>query len=126
MSKTLKVYIALLSIVLFLSVCGKLLIRCFWQEYDCNEYWIVPSFFAGFYFVAFASLFGKSVDARKFITGYLAFKGVKLLTVLFTMLVTAFLFRDEAEVLLVAFPVFYLLMMVPETMYVMYIKKQKV
>lgn len=123
MSKTLMMLSLFFLLLLILAAVGKMVLMGLFPLYDCSAYWFVPSFFVGFYTVTFAVLLGSSVKRRKFAEKYLAFKAVKLLITLAFMLVMLFVFRENAKVILLMFLAFYLLMMIPETLLVLYIKK---
>lgn len=126
MSKTLTIYIAFFALLLLFAVAGKILLMYLFPLHDCSAYWYIPSFFVGFYAVTFAVVLGSKSGLRKFAGKYLAFKAVKLLVTLVFMLLMIFLFREDAKVVLLSFLAFYLLMMIPETLVVLYIKKYSV
>ena len=60
---------------------------------------------------------------KAFLSRFSAYKTAKLLLSMAAMLLSAFVFRDDAKQLLIAFLVYYLLMMLPETLYAMYMRK---
>lgn len=84
---------------------------------------IIPLFFLVLYFVAFKFVLVPGIPMKVFLNRLSVYKTVKLLLSMAVMLLSAFLFRGDARQLLVAFLVYYLIMMLPETLYAMYMRK---
>ena len=66
----------------------------------------------------------KPVDAKQFVKQYMAFKTVKLMSLLTAMLAFGFLFREQAKGVLVNFLIYSLVMLVAENAFVIYNKKR--
>lgn len=92
-------------------------------QYCTASMCIIPLFFLVLYFVAFTFVLVPGIPMKAFLNRLSVYKTVKLLLSMAVMLLSAFVFRDDAKQLLVAFLVYYLLMMLPETLYAMYMRK---
>lgn len=116
------IYIMLLS----MAAAGKLLLIYLLPQYDYPLYWVVPGFFLLFYAVALSYVLKPSLPAKKFLEAFMLFKTIKLISSLAVMLLLAFFCREKAANLLVTFLIYYLIMMLPETLYGTYIRKRGV
>lgn len=123
-SDTLKPGLSLILFVLLFSVCWKLVVYGFVPEYDFAEYPVIPLFFAVFYILAFVSLFNKSLDSGNFVRRYLFFKIAKLFVLFAVMALWAFVLCGESVMPALVFLVFYVFMIIPETICFMYIKNR--
>ena len=92
-------------------------------QYCTASMCFIPLFFLVLYFVAFSFVLVRGIPMKAFLNRLSVYKTVKLLLSMAVMLLSAFLFRDDAKQLLVTFLVYYLLMMLPETLYAMYMRK---
>ena len=92
-------------------------------QYCTASMCIIPLFFLVVYSVAFTLVLVPGIPMKAFLSRFSAYKTAKLLLSMAVMLLSAFVFRDDAKQLLIAFLVYYLLMMLPETLYAMYMRK---
>lgn len=92
-------------------------------QYITPAMWIVPAYYVLLYFVAFTFVLVSDLSMRLLLQRLMVFKTVKLLVTMAAMLLSVYIFSDEAKSLLIAFLVYYLLMMIPETLYTIYMKK---
>ena len=92
-------------------------------QYCTASMCIIPLFFLVVYSVAFTLVLVPGIPMKAFLSRFSAYKTAKLLLSMAAMLLSAFVFRDDAKQLLIAFLVYYLLMMLPETLYAMYMRK---
>jgi hypothetical protein len=122
-----KMYISAIYIMLLsMATAGKLLLIYLLPQYDYPLYWVVPGFFLLFYAVALSYVLKPSLPAKKFLEAFMLFKTIKLISSLAVMLLLAFFCREQAANLLVTFLIYYLIMMLPETLYGTYIRKRGV
>ena len=122
-----KMYISAIYIMLLsMAAAGKLLLIYLLPQYDYPLYWVVPGFFLLFYAVALSYVLKPSLPAKKFLEAFMLFKTIKLRSSLAVMLLLAFFCREQAANLLVTFLIYYLIMMLPETLYGTYIRKRGV
>ena len=122
-----KMYISAIYIMLLsMAAAGKLLLIYLLPQYDYPLYWVVPGFFLLFYAVALSFVLKPSLPAKKFLEVFMLFKTIKLISSLAVMLLLAFFCREQAANLLVTFLIYYLIMMLPETLYGTYIRKRGV
>ena len=84
---------------------------------------IIPLFFLVLYSVAFIYILVPGIPAKVFLSRFSVYKTAKLLLSMAVMLMSAFIFRSDAKQLLIAFLAYYLLLMLPETFYAMYMRK---
>ena len=92
-------------------------------QYCTASMCVIPLFFLVVYSVAFTLVLVPGIPMKAFLSRFSAYKTAKLLLSMAVMLLSAFVFRDDAKQLLIAFLVYYLLMMLPETLYAMYMRK---
>lgn len=111
--------------LLVLIVAGALVLVHYlvFPQYVTPAMWIVPAYYVLLYFVAFTFVLVSDLSMRLLLQRLMVFKTVKLLVTMAAMLLSVYLFSDEAKSLLIAFLVYYLLMMIPETLYTIYMKK---
>ena len=86
-----------------------------------SVFWVAPLYFWVFYVVSLMLLNGTDKLANLF----LLFKGVKMVVTLMLMFVLAFVFRSHTVELIIYFLVYYMLMLVVESSFLLYIKKTK-
>ncbi|MBR6648670.1 MAG: hypothetical protein IKL29_04755 [Bacteroidaceae bacterium] len=111
--------------LLVLIVAGALVLVHYlvFPQYITSAMWIVPAYYVLLYFVAFTFVLVSDLSMRLLLQRLMVFKTVKLLVTMAAMLLSVYIFSDEAKSLLIAFLVYYLLMMIPETLYTIYMKK---
>lgn len=111
--------------LLVLIVAGALVLVHYlvFSQYITPAMWIVPAYYVLLYFVAFTFVLVSDLSMRLLLQRLMVFKTVKLLVTMAAMLLSVYIFSDEAKSLLIAFLVYYLLMMIPETLYTIYMKK---
>lgn len=111
--------------LLVLIVAGALVLVHYlvFPQYITPVMWIVPAYYVLLYFVAFTFVLVSDLSMRLLLQRLMVFKTVKLLVTMAAMLLSVYIFSDEAKSLLIAFLVYYLLMMIPETLYTIYMKK---
>ena len=83
-------------------------------------FWVAPLYFWVFYVVSLMLLNGTDKLANLF----MLFKGVKMVVTLMLMFVLAFVFRSHTVELIIYFLVYYMLMLVVESSFLLYIKKE--
>lgn len=111
--------------LMVLIVAGALVLVHYlvFPQYITPAMWIVPAYYVLLYFVAFTFVLVSDLSMRLLLQRLMVFKTVKLLVTMAAMLLSVYIFSDEAKSLLIAFLVYYLLMMIPETLYTIYMKK---
>ena len=85
-----------------------------------SVFWVAPLYFWVFYVVSLMLLKGTDKLANLF----MLFKGVKMVVTLMLMFVLAFVFRSHTVELIIYFLVYYMLMLVVESSFLLYIKKR--
>ena len=122
MNKT-KIILSLGAMLLLMTLAGESLLGAIFPGYVGKAHLVAPPFF--FVFYALAIVFAaKPVDAKQFVKQYMAFKTVKLMSLLPAMLACGFLFREQAKGVLVNFLIYSLVMLVAENAFVIYNKKR--
>lgn len=122
MNKT-KIILCLGAMLLLMAIAGELLLRVILPDYVGKAHLVAPPFFFVFYALAIV-VAAKPVDAKQFVKQYMAFKTVKLMSLLTAMLAFGFLFREQAKGVLVNFLIYSLVMLVAENAFVIYNKKR--
>ena len=122
MNKT-KIILCLGAILLLMAIVGELLLGVFFPDYVGKAHLVAPPFFFVLYAVSIA-VAAKPDDSKHFVKQYMAFKTIKLMTLLAAMLAFGFIFREQAKGVLVNFLVYSLAMIVVENAYVLYNKKR--
>ena len=122
MNKT-KIILCLGAILLLMAIVGELLLGVFLPDYVGKAHLVAPPFFFVLYAVSIA-VAAKPGDSKHFVKQYMAFKTIKLMTLLAAMLAFGFIFREQAKGVLVNFLVYSLAMIVVENAYVLYNKKR--
>ncbi|MBQ6693980.1 MAG: hypothetical protein IJN24_03795 [Bacteroidaceae bacterium] len=129
MSKTLKYILSMYVIVALLAVLLRLLLLLLMPQYACSIYWAVPAFFAGAYTLAFAILCKSDGRQGKVVVDFMAFKAIKVFLAIVALLTlmllkNAWLSDVEVKTALLTFLVFYILMVIPETILGIYGSKR--
>ena len=122
MNKT-KIILSLGAMLLLMTLAGELLLGAIFPGYVGRAHLVAPPFFFVFYALAIV-VAAKPVDAKQFVKQYMAFKTVKLMSLLTAMLAFGFLFREQAKGVLVNFLIYSLVMLVAENAFVIYNKKR--
>ena len=122
MNKT-KIILCLGALLLLMAIAGELLLGVIFSGYVGKAHLVVPPFFFVLYAVSIA-VAAKPADAKQFVKQYMAFKTMKLMTLLTAMLAFGFLFREQAKGVLVNFLIYSLVMIVVENAFVLYNKKR--
>lgn len=92
-------------------------------QYCTASMCIIPLFFLVLYFVSFTYFLVPGITMKVFLSRFSVYKTAKLLLSMAVMLMSAFVFRSDAKQLLIAFFAYYLLLMLPEIFYAMYMRK---
>ena len=84
-------------------------------------FWVVPTYFLFFYILVIVFL--KNTD--KLANVFMLLKGVKVFVTLALMFVLAFIFRQHAKELAIYFLVYYILLLVAESAFLLYKKDRR-
>lgn len=87
---------------------------------DFSLFWIAPLYF-GLFYIGAILLFG---NRGKSVNHFMLFKGVKIFVTMALMFVLAFVFRQYTIELTIYFLVYYMLLLVAESLFLLYIKKR--
>lgn len=109
------------ALILALFVLGEFCIGAFFPEYSSAARYIIPIFYWVLYFVAIIMMRPLDVaSAPKYI---MAFKAAKIFLSLMLLAIIAFVFRSQAIGVIVNFLAFSMVMLVAETVAMLYIKR---
>ena len=109
-------------LMILLATAGEVMIAYLFPAYTSRTHLVVPLYFWVFYTVSIYAL-PERLDSGLLAKNLVWLKSLKMVVSLFALLVMALVFRDNAKGVIVDFIVFYLLLMVPESAYIMYIRK---
>jgi hypothetical protein len=109
-------------LMILLAAAGEVMIAYLFPAYTSRMHLVVPLYFWVFYTVSVYAL-PERLDSGLLAKNLVWLKSLKMVVSLFALLVMALLFRDNAKGVIVDFLVFYLLLIVPESAYIMYIRK---
>lgn len=109
-------------LMILLAAAGEVMIAYLFPAYTSRTHLVVPLYFWVFYTVSVYAL-PERLDSGLLAKNLVWLKSLKMVVSLFALLVMALLFRDNAKGVIVDFLVFYLLLIVPESAYIMYIRK---
>ena len=84
-------------------------------------FWVVPAFFL-FFYVAAILFWG---DTDKLANKFMLLKGVKIFVTLALMFALAFIFRQHAKELIIYFLVYYMFMLIVESVFLIYKKNRR-
>lgn len=84
-------------------------------------FWVVPAYFLFFYILVIAFL--KNTD--KLANVFMLLKGVKIFVTLVFMFALVFVFRQHATELIIYFLVYYMLLLVAESAFLLYKKNRR-
>lgn len=85
-----------------------------------SRFWIVPLYFWILYSVAILLFNGKANQANSF----MLFKGTKMLATLVVIFASAFVMRSHTVELILYFLVYYIVLLVAESSFLLYMKKR--
>ena len=123
MSKQINISQRLLVLTVAIVVILVALQYFVFPQYSTMSMWIIPAFFLVLYSVAFTCVLVPQLSMKAFLSRFSIYKTVKLLLTMAAMLSSAFIFKNDTKQLLIAFLLYYLLLMFPETLYAMYMRK---
>jgi hypothetical protein len=109
-------------LMILLATAGEVMIAYLFPAYTSRTHLVVPLYFWVFYTVSIYAL-PERLDSGLLAKNLVWLKSLKMVVSLFALLVMALVFRDNAKSVIVVFLVFYLLLIVPESAYIMYIRK---
>lgn len=109
-------------LMILLATAGEVMIAYLFPAYTSRTHLVVPLYFWVFYTVSVYAL-PERLDSGLLAKNLVWLKSLKMVVSLFALLVMALVFRDNAKGVIVDFLVFYLLLIVPESAYIMYIRK---
>lgn len=85
-----------------------------------SKFWIAPLYFWVFYSVAILLFNGKANQANSF----MLFKGTKMLATMVVLFALAFTMRSHTVELILYFLVYYIILLVAESAFLLYMKKR--
>ena len=109
-------------LMILLATAGEVMIAYLFPAYKSRTHLVVPLYFWVFYTVSIYAL-PERLDSGLLAKNLVWLKSLKMVVSLFALLVMALVFRDNAKGVIVDFLFFYLLLIVPESAYIMYIRK---
>lgn len=122
MKRKIKISLFIVVTMLLLSLVTDLFIaRCF-PVYTFKERWAVPVFFCLFYICASLSL-PPGMTSKQFTIRFIGLKAAKMFFSMFFIALLAFVMRDDVISIVINFFVYYVLLLVPECAYGIYMKK---
>lgn len=111
--RLLSIFTAFISLIV---LADGVLVAYLYPEHDSAIRYAVPLFFWLLY-SAVIIVFKKGIDSENAVKYMMYFKGGKMFLTLSSMFVLAFLFRDSAKEIVITFFVYYILLLLPETMF---------
>lgn len=117
---SLKNIFALSAVILFFTIVVELVASIFLPSMS-QVFWVAPLYFWVLY--AVAALIFKNVG--NMLHHFLLFKGVKMFITMVVIFVLAFLLRSHTKELIIYFLIYYMLFLVVESVFVLYIRKNK-
>lgn len=111
--RLLSIFTAFISLIV---LADGVLAAYLYPEHDSVIRYAVPLFFWLLY-SAVIIVFKKGIDSENAVKYMMYFKGGKMFLTLSSMFVLAFLFRDSAKEIVITFFVYYILLLLPETMF---------
>lgn len=106
-----------------LAAVGEGIVYCIVPGYNSVARFIIPFYFWALY-TLFVLVAGIPADSSSFAKRFMAFKSAKMVLSLFVALGLAFAFKGCAVEVVVNFFAYYILLLVPESAAVIYIKKR--
>ncbi|MBQ8543251.1 MAG: hypothetical protein IJ436_07250 [Bacteroidaceae bacterium] len=122
MSRFLKILMVVTSIIFFMVVIGELFISNCFPQYTFKGHLAIPLYFWLLYLLAamFVQAPMTAVEYTKFLIG---FKALKMFVSMVFITALAFFMREQVVAIVFNFIIYYLLLLVPECLYSIYIKK---
>lgn len=117
-----RIIVVLSLTVVILLVASEIVIANFFAEFDTPVRFVAPVYFWLLYSGA-VMLLKSSSCAGKFTKCFMAFKSIKMLLSLMVALILAFAVRDQAAGIVISFFAYYIIMLVPESISVIHLKK---
>lgn len=116
-------YISVLSAAMLLLVAiVEFVVSLFVEGGMSQLYWVAPLFFWVFY-VAAILLSNKTTNMSQF---FLAFKGVKMFATMVLAFALAFIIRSEAKGLIIYFLIYYMILLVAESVVLLAVRKKRI
>lgn len=122
MKKLLKTTIIFTGIMLLLLLLAELIMAHILTQYAFNAHWVVALYFWIFYMGALFFM-GTKISKAVFMKYIMGLKAAKLFASLFFIAIAAFIMRDNIVALVFTFFIYYLLLLIPECAYSIYMKK---
>lgn len=122
MKKQFKTIFILTGILLLLSLLAELIMSHCFPQYIFKGHWVVTLYFWILYMGALFFM-PAPMSGTAFAKYIIGLKGVKMLASMFFIAIFAFIMRDNVISLVITFFVYYLLLLVPECAYSIYMKK---
>lgn len=123
MKKSDKIFILFMAFTILLAVAGWAFLQYVMPDYVFSAYWYIPAYFTLFYFITFGVFMKPASNAKKFTNKFLSFVVIKQLTSLSLLLVLLFAYRAEVVNICAVFLIYYFILIIPETLYNIYLKK---
>lgn len=117
-----KIVVALSAIMLFMTFVGEVVMHLFFSQYMFKGHLFIPLYFWFFYLLA-AYFAHRPMSNMEFTRFLLGFKALKMFVSMVFVTLLAFFLRDEVVAIILNFAVYYLLLLVPECIYSIYLKK---
>ena len=105
-----------------LAIADSLLVGTLLPQSDSVARYAVPVYFWLLY-ATVVLLLKKGLDGDTVAKYFMFFKGVKMLLTMIVMLVAALIFRDSAKEIIVTFFVYYVALLLPESIFVARMRK---
>lgn len=112
----------LTGMMLVMVLAGELVLSYLFPSYTAKSHLAVPVYFWLFYTIAVV-LAPSRLDTVTLAKSLVKLKSIKLLASLFVLLIICFIFKGHFKGVAVNFIAFYILLLVPESMYVISLKK---
>ncbi len=108
--------------MLLLVFLGEAIISVAFPGYTAKAHLAIPVYFWLIYSVAIITV-KQNPTTKEFATFFMAAKAVKIVLSLMVLTVMAFVFRSQAKGVILNFLVYYSLMMIPENIFSLYMKR---
>lgn len=122
MSRFLKTSIVITAIIFLLVLVGEVLMAAVFPQYVFKGHLFVPLYLWLFYLLA-AFFVHRPMSAVEFTKMLIGVKAVKMFVSMLFITVLAFFMREHVVAIVFNFIVYYLLLLVPECIYCIYVKK---
>ena len=118
--KTMMLFTCLLVLMM---LAGEAIMMLFFPSCTSKGYLVIPGYFWLLYMVAIY-LVPSDMDGKAIAKYMMVFKGAKMIVSLFVLLALSMLLRPQALSVISHYVVYYTLLMIPESMYLMSMKKR--